>query len=404
MTSLNDARAMNKALNETLDVKAEVVERPPITIQEADPMRQWEAMLAQAQTLVRSGFLPKAINTAEKALAVMQTGKELGIGSMQSLRAIHIIDGKPTMSAELIAGLVLSRIPGAMLRVVETNEDRCLVHAARPGHEPTPFGFTIKDAERAGLLGKDNWRKYPRAMLRSRCITEAARAIFPDATMGLYDADELGAITNETGEIVALPTSHNPDSVQEQLRAAIKVGLPNTEERRQEAFSAAEVEVEAKRIKIFERAQEVLQPLVPGSPRYHWAMEELFRTRDWDVVRGFSLKKLDADTRGRITQIVEQAKDTPEEELAKISEQHPVEGGTLLAKGSAQVVKATLIASIRTHIEKIPEGPARLKAMENAWGKPDWAELETFSLKEIEELIAAGHVARIVKDALGAAK
>ncbi len=359
------------------DVKAEVVERPPITIQEADPMRQWEVMLAQAQTLVRSGFLPKAINTAEKALAVMQTGKELGIGAMQSLRAIHIIDGKPTMSAELIGGLVLSRIPGAMLRVVETNEQRCVVHAARPGHEPTVFTFTHEDAQRAGLLGKDNWKKYERAMLRSRCITEAARAIFPDATMGLYDADELGAITNETGEIVALPTQQS-STVRESIRE-------------QASTAAHKVDEEVKRQKILARAKEVLDPLVFGSPRYHWAMEELFRTRDWAIVEGFSLKKIDADTRGRITQIVAQAQDTPEDELAKISEEHPVEAS-----------KPTLIAQIRKQIERIPEGPAREKAMENAWGKPDWAELQSFTQKEILELIEAGHVARIVKDALKA--
>ena len=158
-----------------------------------------------------------------------------------------------------------------------------------------------------------------------------------------------------------------------------------------ESYAAAVDAV--KRINIVERAKEVLLPLVPGSPRYLWAMEELFHTRDWEVVKGFSLKKLDADTRGRITQIIEQAKDTPEETLAKISEKHPVE---------ASLHRAPAIASIRKQIERIPEGPAREKAMENAWGKPDWAELESFSTKEILELIEAGHVARIVKDALKA--
>jgi hypothetical protein len=216
---------------------------------------------------------------------------------------------------------------------------------------------------------------------------DAPGAIFPDATMGMYDPDELGAITNETGEIIALPTQQ-PRPVQEQALAA-----------------ALGADTEAKRLKILSRTLEVLEPLVPGSPRYLWAMEELFRTRDWEVVKGFSLKKLDLDTRGRITQIIEQAKDTPEETLFKISEEHPV-GDPLVSQAKVEArgeaAKATLIASIRQHIEKIPEGPARLKAMENAWGKPDWAELESFTLKEIAELIAAGHVARIVKDALKA--
>lgn len=167
----------------------------------AGPMGEWRAMREQASALVQSGFLPKAVNTPEKAIAIMQTGKELGIGPMQALRCIHILDGKPVMAAELIAGLVLGRIPNATLRVSKTTNEECVVLAARPGQEATGFRWTMQDAQRAGLGGKDNWRKYPRAMLRNRALAEAARGIFPDATMGLYDPDELGAVTNERGEI-----------------------------------------------------------------------------------------------------------------------------------------------------------------------------------------------------------
>lgn len=165
----------------------------------------WAAMREQANELVKSGFLPKAVNTPEKAMAIIQTGKELGLGPMQSLRSIHIIEGKPTMSADLIAGLALQRVPGSVLRVVESTDAKCVVEAARPGHEPTKFTWTMGDAQKAGLTNKDNWRKYPRAMLRARVITEAARAMMPDAVVGLYDPDELGAVTTPTGEVVELP-------------------------------------------------------------------------------------------------------------------------------------------------------------------------------------------------------
>ncbi len=167
-----------------------------------DPMADFRAMQEQAKALVKSGFLPKAVDTAEKAIAIMQTGRELGIGPMQALRCIHIIDGKPVMAAELIAGLVLSRHRGALLRVAETTEKECVVTAARSGQEATEYRFTLEDAQRAGLTGKQNWRGYPRAMLRNRAIAEAARGTFPDCTMGLYDPDELGAVTTERGEIV----------------------------------------------------------------------------------------------------------------------------------------------------------------------------------------------------------
>lgn len=177
----------------------------------------WQTMREQASALVRSGFLPRAVDTPEKALALMQTGRELGIGPMQAIRTIHIIDGKPVMAAELIAGLVLSRHRGATLRVVNTTEKLCVVVAARHGQEPTEFRWTSEDAQRAGLTNKDNWRKYPRAMLRNRCLAEAARGIFPDCTMGLYDPDELGAVTDASGEPIEETRTRSP-TVSEAVR------------------------------------------------------------------------------------------------------------------------------------------------------------------------------------------
>lgn len=170
-----------------------------------DSLAEWRAMREQASELVKSGFLPKAVNTPERAMAIIQTGKELGLGPMQSLRSIHIIEGKPTMSADLIAGLALQRVPGSVLRVIESTDQKCTVEAGRTSQKLTPFSFSMDDARRAGLTGKQNWKNYPRAMLRARAITEAARAIMPDAVVGLYDPDELGAVTSPTGEVVELP-------------------------------------------------------------------------------------------------------------------------------------------------------------------------------------------------------
>jgi hypothetical protein len=170
-----------------------------------DDLAEWRAMREQASELVKSGFLPRAVNTPEKAMAIIQTGKELGLGPMQSLRSIHIIEGKPTMSADLIAGLALAKLPGSVLRVVESSDKKCVIEAGRSGQKLTPFEYTMADAQRAGLAGKDNWKKHPRAMLRARAITEAARAIFPDTCVGLYDPDELGAVTGPSGEVVELP-------------------------------------------------------------------------------------------------------------------------------------------------------------------------------------------------------
>jgi hypothetical protein len=164
----------------------------------------WAVMREQAQVLVASKLLPRAVDTPEKAIAIIQTGRELGLGPMQALRSIHIIEGKPTMAAELMAALALSRLPGSLLRIASTTNEECAVEAARVGQQSTTFRFSISDARAANLLGKDNWKKYPAAMLRARCVAAAARAVFPDAVLGLYDPDELGAVTSERGDVLTV--------------------------------------------------------------------------------------------------------------------------------------------------------------------------------------------------------
>jgi len=80
-------------------------------------------------------------------------------------------------------------------------------------------------------------------------------------------------------------------------------------------------------------------------------------------------------------------------------------------KPSKDSVKATLVASIRAHIERIPEEKKvegvltkREQAMANAFGSTNWGELEAYTLKEIEEVVEGGRLTRIVEDALKGAK
>lgn len=149
--------------------------------------------LQLAQTLVASRLLPRSVATPEAAFAIIATGRELGLTAMQSLRSIHVIEGKPTLSADLICALVKQRGDVcAYFRLVESTDQVATYETHRKGEpEPTRMSFSMADANRAGVTGKDNWRKYPAAMLRARCITALARAVYPDLAMGLYDPDEV---------------------------------------------------------------------------------------------------------------------------------------------------------------------------------------------------------------------
>ena len=154
-----------------------------------------------AQTFHASGLLPRGIASPEAAFTIIATGAELGLSPMASLRSIHVIEGKPVLSAALIAGIVQRR-PDLCesFALVESSDTIATYETTRRGQAPVRMSFTLEQAQRAGLAGKDNWRKYPHAMLRSRAAAELARAVYPDVVGGLYDPDEIPGAEARTAE------------------------------------------------------------------------------------------------------------------------------------------------------------------------------------------------------------
>lgn len=163
----------------------------------------WALMLDQAKTLVATKFLPSAIDTPEKAVAIMLKGRELGIPAMYALSKIAIIGGKPVTEAELMLALIYRDHGDGAVQFTESTNERCTVQYKRRSWSAyRTHSFDIDDAKRAGLLSKDTWQKYPDAMLRARCVSAMARMGFPDSIGGMYTPEEMGADVevNEHGE------------------------------------------------------------------------------------------------------------------------------------------------------------------------------------------------------------
>lgn len=148
---------------------------------------------------LKSKYLPDSIKTVEQAVIIAIKGKELGIPPMQAFSQIAVVNGKPTISAELMLCLVYKNVPNAEINFKQNDDKACEIHARRSKeHEFNVFKFTIEDATRAGLLQKQVWKQYPAAMLRARCISIMCRALFPDAIAGAsYTPEELEPIETE---------------------------------------------------------------------------------------------------------------------------------------------------------------------------------------------------------------
>lgn len=136
-------------------------------------------------------FVPKALRNNPAAItAALLYGAEVGLGRMQSLAKIAVIDGRPSLAAEAQRALILAA--GHDLWVEESTITRCTIAGRRKGSELTSrVTWTLDDAKRAKIAGRANWQAYPRQMLLARASAELARSIFADVIGGLAATEEL---------------------------------------------------------------------------------------------------------------------------------------------------------------------------------------------------------------------
>lgn len=163
--------------------------------------QQWARAMAPA------ALLPKAYrdNPANLFLAA-ELADSLNIERINALTSIHVIEGKPSASADLMAALV--RRAGHKLRITGNDQSAraVLVRVDDPDFEFSAE-WDMNRARQAGLVGKDVWKKYPGAMLRSRAITEVIREGASEVLVGMiYTPEELGATVDGSGQ----PTRSSP--------------------------------------------------------------------------------------------------------------------------------------------------------------------------------------------------
>ncbi len=144
-----------------------------------------------ADRFSKSALIPVDLrNKVADVFVTLLAGQELGLAPMASLRSIHVVKGRAILSADAMVGLVLASGLCEYLRAVSKTTTAVTYETKRKGSEPVTLTWTIEDAQRAGLAGGDNWRKYPRAMLSARCKAELARDVYPDVLAGVYEESE----------------------------------------------------------------------------------------------------------------------------------------------------------------------------------------------------------------------
>lgn len=167
-----------------------------------------------ATAIAKTDFVPTALrNRPEAVMACILYGNEIGVGPMQALAKIHIVEGRPAPAAELMRAMAMAR--GHEVWVEDSSNTRVVICGRRADSEHvTKVQWTLDDAKKANLAGKKVWQSYPRAMLLARASAELCRLVFPDVLGGMsYSREELedGSVGEGYDDATLIDASAVPD-------------------------------------------------------------------------------------------------------------------------------------------------------------------------------------------------
>jgi hypothetical protein len=163
--------------------------------------------LRMSEVLYKSGLMPQHFKSPAQVMVALQMGHELGLKPMVAINNISVINGRPTLGADIQAALIRQHPEYAGIEIEET-ADSCTVTIRRkvgPVLETFRSTFSDADAKRAGLAGKSGpWQQYPKRMRKHRALAYACRDAFPDVLAGVYEPDEMHAIQHEPVNITEI--------------------------------------------------------------------------------------------------------------------------------------------------------------------------------------------------------
>lgn len=158
------------------------------------------------ETFFKSGMFSD-IKSAQQAVVKIMAGAEMGISPFAAMSGIHIIQGKPTIGA----GLMAARVKGFGkydYKVIEHNEKICSIeYFEKSASGLKSLGtstFTIDDAKKAGTK---NLERFPKNMLFARAMSNGVKWYTPDIYESpVYVPEEMESVTEDAAvEVIETP-------------------------------------------------------------------------------------------------------------------------------------------------------------------------------------------------------
>lgn len=185
-----------------------------------------------AQRVASTDFVPKEYrNKPGDVMVCAQYAQEIGLGIIEGLRSIAVINGKPSVYGDGLLALCMSASVCDYVKESPMLDDAgniigYICEAKRVGKEPKYARFTLEDAKRARLASKPGpWQEYPQRMLQMRARGFALRDAFPDVLKGLITREEAQDYPEAVVDMPTGPWVVNPEQVNEIKRLVGRLEL-----------------------------------------------------------------------------------------------------------------------------------------------------------------------------------
>lgn len=157
-----------------------------------EPQSLNEAM-ELANMLSSSNLVPKPYqNKPADVLVACQWGAEIGLKPLQSLQNIAVINNIPAVWGDAVVALVRASGLCEYIKQDWDEKTQTATCTVKRKNEPEEVRtFSREDANIAGHLGKDTYKKNLRRMLSIRARAFALRDVFADVLKGLKVAEEV---------------------------------------------------------------------------------------------------------------------------------------------------------------------------------------------------------------------
>lgn len=215
------------------------------------PLNDIERM---AGYMVKSGLF--GIKTPEQAVALMLIAQAEGMHPALASRDYHIIQGRHSLKADAMLARFISS--GGKVQWHTYTDTEVSATFSHPSGGSVQISWDMARAKQADLGSKDNWKKYPRQMLRARVISEGIRTVYPGVAVGVYTPEEV----QDFDEAPRMPQTVKSTVVDKPQTEVIKDKLkgkkedePDSMEAEKEAFAlkCAELAMSAKEVAAFKQ-------------------------------------------------------------------------------------------------------------------------------------------------------